>query len=174
MAQIDWSELPLECIDLIIHFVDLSQVDYWVDITTQKDYDCNKGLVKASDVPWIEYHMNKRITLKQFARYQRDHKYEVGRDPLERFHAMGLIIAPNGRVAAERLWTQEKSDRATDLPNTHTWQQATLFHLFALKEHKAPYKVKVIKGKQKGRAPTCKCSLCGKVGHNKGNKKFHP
>ncbi|MAB39898.1 MAG: hypothetical protein CL525_12510 [Aequorivita sp.] len=167
--EIDWGELPLEVINLILHFVDVSQVTYWANITSQKSYDCLKGVVKPQEVPVIEYHMNKRLTLNAFKQLQSQREYEVGRDPLEEINRYAYQAGYGPKP--DDIWTQEKAD---NYKYQHQVSQFMLFYGNKLK----PYKVKTIKTKKgqvknKGRQSTRVCSLCGKVGHNKNNRKFH-
>jgi len=181
--EVDWTQLPIEAVNVIMQFYYELQANYWAEITEQKSYDCLKGVVKPQEVPIIEYHMNKRLTINLFKSLQSKRKYEVGRDPLEDFNAgiqaFGYVDANGNYVQVQGppqpdLWTQEKADKGR--PGGH--REVSTFLMFH-KDDVKPYKVKTIKNKKgqiknKGRQSTRVCSLCGKVGHNKNNRKFHP
>ena len=178
--EVDWTQLPIEAVNVIMQFYYELQADYWAEITEQKSYDCLKGIIKPQEVPIIEYHMNKRLTINLFKELQSKRKYEVGRDPLEehnaRIQAFGYVDANGNYVVVQGppqadIWTQEKAD------NHKRQDQVSMFRIFHQDKVK-PYKVKTIKNKKgqiknKGRQSTRVCSLCGKAGHNKNNRKFH-
>jgi len=113
--------------------------------------------------------MNKRLTLNAFKQLQSQREYEVGRDPLEEINRYAYQAGYGPKP--DDIWTQEKAD---NYKYQHQVSQFMLFYGNKLK----PYKVKTIKTKKgqvknKGRQSTRVCSLCGKVGHNKNNRKFH-
>ena len=163
--EIDWTQLPEEVVKLILLFVDEANIHYWSEITEQKSFSLSIGVVKPQDVSFVEYHMNKRLTLKQLGHQQSIGLWQVGRNP-----HYGMTIEEWDRLGRPRhdidFWTQEDSD---DPKNTFSGRQVSM--MMKKLNHRSvfqkPYKVKVIK-KAKS-----KCSLCGKVGHNKNNRKFH-
>jgi hypothetical protein len=167
--EVDWSLIPDEVINLILRFVDLANIHYWSDITAQKTHWCGGGVISAKEASIVEYHMNKRLTLKTLGHHQSIRPYEVGRNPYA-----GLTIETwdsIGRPGEFGEWTQEQSD---DPANFFSGQQVSSM-MKSLKKHAPtkPFKVKVIKKKNKKEQSKRVCSLCGKVGHNKNNRKFH-
>jgi len=140
--QVDWSELPDECIKHILLMLDYVNLAYWNEITEQKKYDLfragHTGLISKEQVPMVEFHMNKRKIIRGLTFYQ---------ETWDALTPLGIFRARDHR------------------PDTSDDVRRSL-------ASDSPYKVKVIKRKKKGKT-SCRCSLCGKVGHNKNNSKFH-
>ena len=126
--EVDWKQLPLECVDIILHFYDLAQRDYWTNITRQKNFTFPLVIHTDADAKIVEYHINKKRTLNGFHLFR------------------NLSTPPD----AHRMISYLKSV----IPKA--------------------YKVKKIPApRPKNKKVTCRCSLCGQIGHNKNNRKFH-
>ncbi len=185
--EVDWSLIPDEVINLILLFVDLANIHYWSDITAQKSYDC-MALCRPKDVPIVELHMNKRLLINDIKKFQ---YHWQGKD----FAGVGTADAKGGWLFEEGESTQYDEPqifehRRLDGKIVHTEYkgpnpQTNYKYLFMgmnnapknllwsrLKRQKS-YKVKVVKKNNKKGQSKSRCSLCGKVGHNKNNRKFH-
>ena len=162
----DWSQLPLDVYHIILNFYNESQIDYWSQITEQRKFYIPPLLTTHEQRLNAHYHMNKRLTLKQLGHSQSIGLWQVGRNPA--ITAMSVEEWDRRGRPHTYDWTQEDSDD----PNNTFWGRQVSMTLKKLNHHsrrQKPYKVKVIKKA----TSKCRCSLCGKVGHNKNNRKYH-
>jgi hypothetical protein len=130
--EVNWGLLPN---DLIIRIIGISTgltMDYWVKgVTEMKGYKI-PSLIPSHMVRMIEFHMNKRMIIRNISSHQ------------------SLFIGEGRRDGMGKA-------------------ESEMFRAY-MKAAGTPWKVKAKKTPVRGK---CRCSICGKVGHNKSNSKFH-
>jgi len=153
-VEVNWGNLPNDLIMMIIRTSTedgrLTTLKYWEDQLARRmrSFDVlgewNRE-PKKKNVAVTEFHMNKELIYKTLGDFQVENQREEG--------------------GHKFTYPPEQYESLLEGMNG-----ATKSGLRRALRFLTPYKVKVKKAPVKGK---CRCSICGKLGHNKTSCKFH-
>jgi len=150
--NVDWSLLPDDIIKIILNFVDESQKDYWSEITKQRTRI--PMLIETEEQKrLLRYHYHKKTILKNIDLHMPKNHLEL-----------------NSALRLNRKKYPTKMSLIKRIIDYNSIQELRGVERM-IKRNTIKNKKKSVKSERNKKKQ--RCSVCGKLGHNKNNRKYH-